>query len=80
MKIRAATRRKLIAATQLFKRQSKNRTFFKLSNFILQFTTPGQDREAKNYPQRQLEGANPPGSPGGGGLSGSELTYTLRNQ
>ena len=55
------------AATQLFKRQSKNRAFFsKLSNFYSDLRTPGQDREAKTRPQGQLECANPRGSPGDG--------------
>ena len=48
------------AATQLFKRQSKNHAFFsKLSK------TPGQDRGAKTRPLGQLGCANPRGSPGG---------------
>ena len=57
------------AATQLFKRQSKNRAFFsKLSNFYFDVRqTPGQDRGAKTRPQGQLECANPRGSPGGDG-------------
>ena len=58
------------AATQLFKRQMKNRNFFsKLSNFYFDLRplgqTPGQDRGAKTQPQGQLECANPRGSPGG---------------
>ena len=62
------------AATQLFKRQRKNRGFFsKLSNFYFDLRppgqtpeqTPGQDRGAKTRLQGQLECANPWGSPGG---------------
>ena len=54
-------------ATHLFKRQSKNRTFFsKLSNFYFDLRpltgqTPRQDRGAKTRPQGQLECANPLG-------------------
>ena len=70
------------AATQMFKRQSKNRAFFsKLSNFYFDLRpfpgkTPGQDRGAKTRPLGQLECANPGGRPGGGGWSGLELTDT----
>ena len=59
------------AATQMFKRQSKNRAFFsKLPNLCFDLRpppgqTPGQDRGAKTRPQGQLECANPRGSPGG---------------
>ena len=56
------------AATQLFKRQSKNRAFSRLSNFYFDLSpghTPGQDRGAKTRPLAQLECANPRGSPGG---------------
>ena len=58
------------AVTHLFKRQSKNRTFSKLSNFYFDLrppggADPGQDRGAKTRPQGQLECANPRGSPGG---------------
>ena len=63
----------------MFKRQSKNRTFSKLSNFYFDLRpleqTPGQDRGAKPRPQGQLECANPRGS--SGGWSGLELTDTL---
>ena len=70
------------AATHLFKRQSKHRSFSKLSNFNLNLRprgqtprqSPGQDRGAKTRPQGQLECANPRGSPGG--WSGLELTDT----
>ena len=56
------------AATQLFKRQSKSRTFFsKLSNFYFDLRPPGQDSRAKIRPLGQLKCANPRGSPGGGG-------------
>ena len=64
------------AATQLFKRQSKNRVFFsKLSNFNFDLRPPGanpqpdprgQDRGAKTRPQEQLECVNPWESTGGG--------------
>ena len=58
------------AATHLFKRQSKNYAFKKLSNFYFDLSppppplrqTPGQDRGAKTRPQGQLECANPRGS------------------
>ena len=63
------------AATHLFKRQSKNRAFSKLSNFYFDLEPPGQDRGAKTRPQGQLECANPRGSLGGG-WSGLELTDT----
>ena len=54
------------AATQLFKRQSKNRAFFQnYRTFTLR--PPGQDRGAKTRPLGQLECANPRGSPGGDG-------------
>ena len=50
-------------ATHLFKRQSKNRTFSKLSNFYFDLRppgqTPGQDRGAETRPQGQLDCANP---------------------
>ena len=58
------------AATQFFKRQSKNRAFSKLSNFYFDLRppgqTPGQDRGAKTRPLGQLECANPGGRPGDG--------------
>ena len=64
------------AATQLFKRQMKNRAFFsKFSNFYFDLRPPGQDRGAKTRPLGQLECANPRGSPGR--WSGLELTDTL---
>ena len=50
------------AATHLFKRQSKNRAFFKI---IEHLRLPGQDRGAKTRPQGQLECANPRGRSGG---------------
>ena len=58
------------AATQLFKRRSKNHAFSsKLSNFYFDLRlpgqTPGQNRGAKTRPLGQLECANPQGSPGG---------------
>ena len=62
------------AATQLFKRQSKNRAFFQNYRTFyfdlrpprqISWQTPGQDRGAKTRPQGQLECANPRGSPGG---------------
>ena len=53
------------AATHLFKRQSENRTFFKIIELLLRFKTHGQDRGAKTRPQGQLEYANLQGSPGG---------------
>ena len=66
------------AATQLFKRQSKNRAFFKIIELLLRFKTPGQtpgqDRGAKTRPLGQLECVNSRGSPGG--WSGLELTDT----
>ena len=65
------------AATQLFKRQSKNRAFSKLSNFYFDLRPPGQDRGAKTRPQGQLECANPRRLPRGRGWSGLELTDTL---
>ena len=59
------------AVTHLFKRQSKNRAFSKLSNFYFDLTpppqhrkTPEQDRGAKTRPQGQLECANTPGRKG----------------
>ena len=60
-----------LAATHLFKRQSKNRAFSKLSNFYFDSRppsgqTPRQDRGAKTQPQGQLECANPRGCPGDG--------------
>ena len=69
------------AATQLFKRQSKNRAF---SQNYRTFDppeqtprqTPGQDRGAKTRPLGQLKCANPRGRPGG--WSGLELTDTRR--
>ena len=66
------------AATQLLKRQSKNRTFFsKLSNFYFDLRppgqTPGQDRGAKTLPQEQLECANPRRLPGGEGVVRLEI-------
>ena len=54
------------AATELFKRQSKNRAFFQ-NYFDLR-----QNRGAKTRPLGQLKCANPRGSPGG--WSGLELT------
>ena len=62
------------AATQLFKRQSKNRAFFKIIELLLRFKTPpgktpgqtpGQDRGAKTRPLGQQKCANSRGSPGG---------------
>ena len=59
------------AATQLFKRQSKNCAFFsKLSNFYFDLRPPGQtheqtsgqERGANTRPLGQLEFANPRGS------------------
>ena len=51
------------AATQLFKRQSKNRAFSKLSNFYFDLRPPGQDRSENPTPgatrmckSRQLPG------------------------
>ena len=67
------------AATQLFKRQIKNRAFFKIIELLLwqlPERTPGQERGAKTRPLGQLECANPRGSPGG--WSCLELTDTLR--
>ena len=53
------------AATRLFQIQSKNRAFFKLSNFYFDLRPPWQtlrqDRGAKTRPQGQLKYANPPG-------------------
>ena len=58
------------AATHLFKRQSKNRPFSKLSNFYFDLRplgqAPGQNRGAKTLPQGQLDCANPRASPKGG--------------
>ena len=55
------------AATDLFKRQSKNCVFFsKLSNFHFDSRPPGQNRGAKTRPQGKLECANPGGRPGDG--------------
>ena len=56
------------AATQLFKRQSKNRVSFKIIELLLfDLRPPGQDPGAKTRPQEQLECANLRGSPGGDG-------------
>ena len=72
------------AATQLFKRQSKNRAFFfKFIGRLLRLKThraspgqnPGQDRGAKTRPLGQQECAKLRGSPWGG-WSGLELTDT----
>ena len=59
-----------LSTLDLFKRQSKNRAFFKIIELLLWFKTPprtdpGKGRGAKTRPQEQLECANPPGSPGG---------------
>ena len=54
------------AATHLFKKQSKNRAFFKIIEFYFDLRTPGQDKGAKTRPQGQLECANPWGLPVGG--------------
>ena len=58
------------AATHLFKRQSRNRAFSKLSNFYFHLRlpgqTPGKDRGAKTQPQGQLECAIPGVARGGG--------------
>ena len=57
------------SATHLFKRQSKNRTFSKLSNFYFDLRPPGADPRARqrseNPTQGQLECANPRGRQGG---------------
>ena len=53
------------AATHLFKRQSKNRAFFKIIELLLRFRPPWQDRGAKTRPHGQLECANPRRTPGG---------------
>ena len=47
------------AATQLFKGQSNNRAFSKLSNFYFDLRPPWQDKGAKTRPQGQLECADP---------------------
>ena len=53
------------AASHLFKRQSKSRTFKKILNLYFNSRPPGQDRGVKTRPQGQLECANPPGLPRG---------------
>ena len=67
------------AATHFFKRQSKNRTFFKIIKLLFRFKTPrgrppGKTEERKPDTQGQLECANPGDRPGG--WSGLELTDT----
>ena len=62
------------AATQLFKRQRKNRVFSKFSNFYFDLRPPGQDRGAKTRPEA-TKMCETPGVARGGG-SGLELTDT----
>ena len=64
------------AATQLFKRQSKIRAFFpKLSNFYFDLR-PRERQRSKNPMLGATRMCESPGSPGGGGWSGLELTDT----
>ena len=78
------------AATQLFKRQSKNCAFFsKLSNFYFDLRPPGKPRDRSRARQRsenptpgatrmcKSPGVAGGGGGGGGGWSGLELTDTL---
>ena len=72
-----AERMTIVLCAELWKKckkQSKNRPFSTLSNFYFDFRPPGQDRGAKTRPQKEIECANPQGSPGG--WSGLELTHT----
>ena len=66
------------AAAHLFKRQSKNRAFSKLSNFYFDLRPPGADPQARQRSENPTPGATrmyeSQGSPGLGGWSGSELT------
>ena len=69
------------AATQLFKRQSKNRPFSKLSNFYFDLR-PQADPRARQRSEKPTPGAtrmceSPGVARGGRGWSGLELTDTL---
>ena len=67
------------AATQLLKRQSKNRAFFKLSNFYFDSRHPGATPRARQRSENPTPGATRMcESPGvaRGGWSGLELTVT----
>ena len=68
------------AATQLFKRQSKNRAFF--SNFYFDLRPPGQtpgqiQRSGNPTPGAARMCKSPAVAGGGGGWSGLKLTHTL---
>ena len=68
------------AATQLFKRQSKNRAFFRIIELLLCFKSPGADLRARERSENPTPGATrmceSPGVARGGGWSGLELTDT----
>ena len=71
------------AATHLFKRQSKNRAFSKLSNFYFDLRPPSPGRPPGKTEERKPDGSgatrmceSPGVARGGGGWSGLELTDT----
>ena len=65
------------AATQLFKRQSKNRAFFKIIELLLRCKTHRARQRSENPTPGATRMCESPEVARGGGRSGLELTDTL---